>query len=126
MTQSELRCGAASNGWALTRSPCAREQRERDAEAERLSGLKIDEIKLDPVDMGTDNEIRLRQERHFAKPPAAIWPFVSDSARIVELSGFAPYRFEERVDVQGQSARRGKPAICHSDRRSLFRQINGA
>ena len=39
-----------------------------------------------------------RQERHFAKPPAAIWPFVSDTARIVELSGFAPYRFEERVD----------------------------
>jgi hypothetical protein len=38
----------------------AREQRERDAEAERLSGLKIDDqIKLDPVDMGTDNEIRL-------------------------------------------------------------------
>jgi hypothetical protein len=38
-----------------------------------------------------------RQERHFAKPPAAIWPFVSDSARIVELAGMAPYRFEERV-----------------------------
>ena len=44
---------------------------------------------------------RDRQERHFAKPPAAIWPFVSDSARIVELSGMAPYRFEERVDVEG-------------------------
>ena len=53
---------------------------------------------------------RYRQERHFAKPPAAIWPFVSDSARIVELSGFAPYRFEERVDVQGRVRRfaRGK------------------
>ena len=25
---------------------------------------------------------RYRQERHFAKPPAAIWPFVSDTARI--------------------------------------------
>ena len=46
-----------------------------------------------------------RQERHFAKPPAAIWPFVSDTARIVELSGFAPYRFEERVDVQGRVRR---------------------
>jgi len=48
---------------------------------------------------------RYRQERHFAKPPAAIWPFVSDSARIVELSGMAPYRFEERVDVQGRVRR---------------------
>ena len=54
-----------------------------------------------------------RQKRHFAKPPAAIWPFVSDTARIVELSGFAPYRFEERVDVQGQVRRyaHGK-ALC--------------
>ena len=53
---------------------------------------------------------RYRQERHFAKPPAAIWPFVSNSARIVELSGFAPYRFEERADVQGRVRRfaRGK------------------
>jgi hypothetical protein len=45
---------------------------------------------------------RYRQERHFAKPPAAIWPFVSDTARIQELSGFAPFRFEERVDAQGR------------------------
>ena len=53
---------------------------------------------------------RYRQERHFAKPPAAIWPFVSDSARIVELAGMAPYRFEERVDGQGKVRRfaRGK------------------
>ena len=53
---------------------------------------------------------RYRQERHFAKPPAAIWPFVSDSARIVELAGMAPYRFEERVDGQGRVRRfaRGK------------------
>jgi class 3 adenylate cyclase len=48
---------------------------------------------------------RYRQERHFAKPPAAIWPFVSDSARIVELSGMAPYRFEERADAQGRVRR---------------------
>jgi class 3 adenylate cyclase len=48
---------------------------------------------------------RFRQERHFAKPPAAIWPFVSDTASVVELSGFAPYRFEERVDVQGRVRR---------------------
>ena len=53
---------------------------------------------------------RYRQERHFAKPPAAIWPFVSNSARIVELAGMAPYRFEERVDGQGRVRRfaRGK------------------
>ena len=53
---------------------------------------------------------RYRQERHFAKPPAAIWPFVSNSARIVELAGMAPYRFEERVDGQGKVRRfaRGK------------------
>jgi hypothetical protein len=48
---------------------------------------------------------RYRQERHFAKPPPAIWPFVSDTARMVELCGFAPYRFEERVDVQGRVRR---------------------
>jgi len=48
---------------------------------------------------------RYRQERHFAKPPAAIWPFVSDTARIWELSGFAPFRFEERVDAQGRVRR---------------------
>jgi class 3 adenylate cyclase len=45
---------------------------------------------------------RYRQERYFAKPPAAIWPFVSDSARLWELTGFAPYRFEERADAQGR------------------------
>jgi hypothetical protein len=53
---------------------------------------------------------RFRQERYFAKPPAAIWPFVSDSARLWELTGFAPYRFEERADAQGRVRRfvRGK------------------
>jgi class 3 adenylate cyclase len=48
---------------------------------------------------------RYRQERHFAKPPAAIWPFVSDTARLMELMGFAPFRFEERVDAQGRVRR---------------------
>ena len=48
---------------------------------------------------------RYRQERHFAKPPAAIWPFVSDSARVWELMGLAPFRFEERVDAQGRVRR---------------------
>jgi class 3 adenylate cyclase len=48
---------------------------------------------------------RYRQERHFSKPPAAIWPLVSDTARIWELTGQAPYRFEERVDAQGRVRR---------------------
>ena len=53
---------------------------------------------------------RYRREQYFAKAPAAIWPFVSDSARLWELSGFAPYRFEERIDAQGRVRRfvRGK------------------
>jgi class 3 adenylate cyclase len=53
---------------------------------------------------------RYRREHYFAKPPAAIWLFVSDSARLWELSGFAPYRIDERVDAQGRVRRfvRGK------------------
>jgi class 3 adenylate cyclase len=45
---------------------------------------------------------RYRHERYFAKPPAAIWPFVSDTARLWELNGYAPFRFEERVDGEGR------------------------
>ena len=58
----------------------------------------------------SDAIYRYRREQYFAKPPAAIWPFVSDSARLWELSGFAPYRFEERVDGEGRVHRfvRGK------------------
>ena len=42
---------------------------------------------------GNSNAVyRYRREHYFAKPAAAIWPFVSDSARLWELSGFAPYR----------------------------------
>ena len=48
---------------------------------------------------------RYRQERRFAKPAAAIWPFVSDTARLWELNGFAPFRFEERVDGEGRVRR---------------------
>jgi hypothetical protein len=48
---------------------------------------------------------RYRQERRFAKPPAAIWPSISDTARLWELNGFAPYRFEERVDGEGRVRR---------------------
>ena len=41
---------------------------------------------------------RYRREHYFPKPPAAIWPFVSDTARLWELNGYAPVQFEERVD----------------------------
>ena len=53
---------------------------------------------------------RFRRETRFAKPPAAIWPFVSDSARLWELAGYGAHRFEERVDAQGRVRRfvRGK------------------
>ncbi len=53
---------------------------------------------------------RFRREVRFARPVAAIWPFVSDSARLWEFNGFAPYRFEERVDGDGRVRRfvRGK------------------
>src|SRR5271166_833022 len=53
---------------------------------------------------------RFHREVGFARPPAVIWTFVSDTARLWELSGMAPYRFEERVDAQGRVRRfvRGK------------------
>jgi class 3 adenylate cyclase len=53
---------------------------------------------------------RYRREVRFAKPPAAIWLFVSDSARLWEFGGTVPYRFDERVDAQGRVRRfvRGK------------------
>jgi class 3 adenylate cyclase len=45
---------------------------------------------------------RFRRETRFGKPPAAIWPFVSDTARLWALNGYAPFRFEERADPQGR------------------------
>ncbi len=48
---------------------------------------------------------RYRKERHFAKPPEAIWPFVADSARINELAGSPPYTVDERPDDQGRVRR---------------------
>jgi class 3 adenylate cyclase len=52
---------------------------------------------------GNSNAVyRYRREHYFAKPPAAIWPFVSDTARLWELNGYAPVQFEERVDGQGR------------------------
>jgi class 3 adenylate cyclase len=48
---------------------------------------------------------RYRQERHFARPPEAIWPFVADTARVNELSGSPRYAVEERADAQGRIRR---------------------
>jgi len=45
---------------------------------------------------------RYRKEKHFAKPPEAIWPCVADTARVNELSGSPAYKVEERVDAQGR------------------------
>jgi class 3 adenylate cyclase len=47
---------------------------------------------------------RFRKERHFAKPPEAIWPFIADSARINEMVGFPPYRVE-RLGADGRVRR---------------------
>src|SRR5271155_5376695 len=54
---------------------------------------------------------RYRRELHFAKPTAVIWPLISDSARIWELTGQAPYRFEERVDANGRVRRYARGRI---------------
>jgi class 3 adenylate cyclase len=43
-----------------------------------------------------------REERHFAQPPEAVWPFVADTARINELAGAPAYKVEERPDAQGR------------------------
>jgi len=45
---------------------------------------------------------RYRKERHFDKPPEALWPFVANTARINELSGSPVYQVEERADAQGR------------------------
>jgi class 3 adenylate cyclase/carbon monoxide dehydrogenase subunit G len=45
---------------------------------------------------------RYRKERHFAKPPEAIWPFVADTARVNEIAGSPRYQVEERADAQGR------------------------
>ena len=45
------------------------------------------------------------QERLFARPPEAIWPLASDTARINEIAGRNPYTVEEKVDAQGRIRR---------------------
>jgi len=59
---------------------------------------------------GMSSLFRFREERRYVKPPDAIWPFLSDTARVNELVGFAPYRVEEKPDMAGRVRRfaRGK------------------
>ena len=48
---------------------------------------------------------RYRQERHFAKPPEALWPIIANTARINELAGAPAYQVEEQKDQQGRIRR---------------------
>jgi class 3 adenylate cyclase len=48
---------------------------------------------------------RYRKERHFAKPPEVIWPFLANTARVNELVGSPPYEVEERPDRDGRVRR---------------------
>jgi hypothetical protein len=43
-----------------------------------------------------------RSERHYDKPPEAIWPLISDTALINEVAGSTRYHFEEKLDAQGR------------------------
>jgi class 3 adenylate cyclase len=52
-----------------------------------------------------------RRERHFAKPPEAIWPFVADTARLNEMSGSPRYEVEERADAQGRIHRLARAGV---------------
>jgi class 3 adenylate cyclase len=48
---------------------------------------------------------RYSQERHFDKPPEAIWPLVADTGRINELVGSPPYNVVEEADENGRIRR---------------------
>src|SRR5581483_829951 len=48
---------------------------------------------------------RYRKERHFKRPPEAIWPFIADTARVNALAGAPAYSVEERPDAQGRVRR---------------------
>ena len=60
---------------------------------------------------GMKSLYRYRKERHYAKPPEAIWPIVSDTARINEIAGSPPYRYEEHADAQGRVYRIASASI---------------
>ncbi len=55
--------------------------------------------------MPTSADYHYRQERFFSQPPAAVWPFASDTARFNEIAGLKPYTVEERVDPDGRVRR---------------------
>jgi class 3 adenylate cyclase/carbon monoxide dehydrogenase subunit G len=55
-----------------------------------------------PPETTMKNLYRYRKERHYAKPPEAIWPFIADTARINEMSGSPIYQVEERADADGR------------------------
>jgi class 3 adenylate cyclase len=48
-----------------------------------------------------------REERHYPKPPEAIWPFIAGTARINDLVGMV-YRFEEVAGPDGRVRRFAK------------------
>jgi class 3 adenylate cyclase len=55
--------------------------------------------------MSSSADYHFRQERFFSKPPAAVWPLASDTARFNELAGLKPYIVEERVGPDGRIRR---------------------
>jgi class 3 adenylate cyclase len=52
-----------------------------------------------------------RRERHFPKPPEAIWPFVADTARINELAASPAYEVDEPPDAHGRIRRHATAAV---------------
>ncbi len=50
-------------------------------------------------------DYQYRLERFFERPPAAIWPFASDTALLNEIVGRKPYTVEERLDGHGRVRR---------------------
>jgi class 3 adenylate cyclase len=53
----------------------------------------------------SNSVFRYRKERHFAKPPEAIWPLVADTARVNAIAGSPVYRVEEHADAEGRMRR---------------------
>ena len=73
---------------------------------------------LEPMSFDRRTPIyRFRREIRFAKPPAAIWPFVSDSARLWELPVWRP-----TGSRNGWTRRAGSTALSAA-RSGLFRRV---
>ena len=43
-----------------------------------------------------------RRERHFDRPPEAVWPLAANTARLNEIAGSPRFTVEERADAQGR------------------------